>query len=180
MHRTSSPDSNRTRLARRSRSFWLTGGASPEPGWLKPFVKSQPNLAADEIVRFATMQLRRGEHHVSFVHEISTIDWLSDVARVACPKLLRAFPVRAQRHMLDTLNRLIRCGLDNVDVSTMASIIARKLAARSMTLAQRAHWLAAQLVVSPQANQEIVESFVRKPRERDGGFLQLLRALIHP
>ena len=160
------PDKARTAFA-----FLLADRRSfPEPGWLKPFVKSQPNLAADEIVRFATMQLRRGEHHVSFVHEISTIDWLSDVARVACPKLLRAFPVRAQRHMLDTLNRLIRCGLDNVDVSTMASIIARKLAARSMTLAQRAHWLAAQLVVSPQANLEIVESFVRKHENAMAGF----------
>ena len=160
------PDKARTAFA-----FLLADRRSfPEPGWLKPFVKSQPNLAADEIVRFATMQLRRGEHHVSFAHEISTIDWLSDVARAACPKLLRAFPVRAQRHMLDTLNRLIRCGLDNVDVSTMASIVARKLAARSMTLAQRAHWLAAQLVVLPQPDLEVVESFARKQESAMAGF----------
>ena len=31
----------------------------PEPGWLGLLVESHPNLAADEIVRFATMELRR-------------------------------------------------------------------------------------------------------------------------
>ena len=152
-------------------AFLLAEGASfPEPGWLRPFVESHPNLAAHEIVRFATMQLRRGEHHVALVYELSVNEWLSSVAREACPKLLRAFSVRAPRPLLDTLNRLIWCGLANLDASTMQSIIVDKLAARSMTRAQRAHWLAAQLAVAPHSDLEMVERFAGKHENAMAGF----------
>ena len=155
-------------------AFFLAERASfPEPGWLRPFVQSHPDLASDEIVRFATMQLRRGEHHVPVVYEMSVNEWLSDVARTACPRLLRAFPVRAPRHMLDTLNRLIWCAIGNLDASTMASIVDERLAARSMTLAQRAHWLAAQLVVSSRSNLAIVENFARTHENAMAGFFSV-------
>ena len=159
-------------------AFLLAEGASfPEPGWLRPFVESHPNLAADEIVRFATMQLRRGEHHVALVYELSENEWLSGVAREACPKLLRAFSVRAPRPLLDTLNRLLWCGLANLDASTMQSIIVDKLAARSMTRAQRAHWLAAQLAVSPHPDLEMVERFAGKHEYAMAGFFSFFE---HP
>ena len=160
------PDRIRTAFA-----FLLAERASfPEPGWLEPFVKTSPNLAADEIVRFATMQLRRGEHHVPFVHEVCTGGWLSDVARDVCPRLLRAFPVRAPRPLLHTLNRLIWCGLAHAGDSTMEAIVTGKLAARSMTRAQRAHWLAARLVVSPDTDPETVEGFAAMHENAMAGF----------
>ena len=152
-------------------AFLLAESASfPEPAWLRLFVETNSNLAVDEIVRFATVQLRRGEHHIPFVHEMCTSGWLSDVAREVCPRLLRAFPVRAPRPLLDTLNRLIWCGLANSDASTMKAIVTGKLAARSMTRAQRAHWLAAQLVVSPDTNPETVEAFAVKHENAMTGF----------
>ena len=152
-------------------AFLLAESASfPEPAWLRPFVETNSNLAADEVVRFATVQLRRGEHHIPFVHEMCTSGWLSDVARQVCPRLLRAFPVRAPRPLLDTLNRLIWCGLANVDASTMEAIVTRKLAATSMTRAQRAHWLAAQLVVSPDTDLETVVGFAGKHEHAMAGF----------
>ena len=160
------PDRIRTAFA-----FLLAERASfPESGWLEPFVKTNPNLAADEIVRFATMQLRRGEHHVPVVHDMCTGEWLSDVARDVCLRLLRAFPVRAPRPLLDTLNRLIWYGLANADASTMEAIVTGKLAAGSMTRAQRAHWLAAQLVASPHPDPETVEGFAVKHEYAMGGF----------
>ena len=142
----------------------------PEPGWLEPFVKTNPTLAADEIVRFATMQLRRGEHQIPVVHEVCATEWLSDVAREVCPRLLRAFSVRAPRTLLDTLNRLIWCGLASADASTMESIVTGKLAAKSMTRAQRAHWLAAQLVVSPHLDLETLEGFADRHENAMAGF----------
>ena len=142
-----------------------------EPGWLRALIESRTDLAADEIVRFASMQLRRGERHVSFVHEMSAGEWLSDVARAACPRLLKAFPVRAPRHLHDALNRLLWCGIGNLEPSLMDSIVTTKLAARSMTVTQRAHWLGAQLVVSPRSDLKLVESFARKHENAMTGFL---------
>ena len=143
----------------------------PEPGWLELLVESHPNLAADEIVRFATMELRRGERYISFVYEMSANEWLSEVARAACPRLLNAFPVRAPRHLSDVLNRLLWSGIGNLDASTMESIVTRKLAAKSMTVTQRAHWLAAQLVVSAQPDLNVVEGFARQHENSMAGFL---------
>ena len=142
----------------------------PEPGWLARLVESHPTLAADEIVRFATMELRRGERYLSFVYEMSDNEWLSEVARAACPRLLNAFPVRAPRHLSDVLNRLLWSGIGSLDASTMEAIVSRKLAAKSMTVTQRAHWLAAQLVVSAQPDLDIVEGFARKHENLMAGF----------
>ena len=142
----------------------------PEPGWLGLLVESHPNLAADEIVRFATMELRRGERYISFVYEMSANEWLSEVARAACPRLLNAFPVRAPRHLSDVLNRLLWSGIGNLDASTMEAIVTRKLAAKSMTVTQRAHWLAAQLVVSAQPDLNVVEGFARQHENSMAGF----------
>ena len=143
----------------------------PVPGWFEPLVDSRPDLVADEIVRFATMELRRGERYISFVHELSAYDWLSDVARLACPRLLNAFPVRAPGHLSQTLNRLLWCGIGHLEASVMESIVTRKLAAGSMTVTQRALWLGAHLVVSTQPGLESVERFARKHENAMSGFI---------
>ena len=141
-----------------------------EPDWLRPLVEAHGNVAADEIVRFATMDMRRGERHIPSVHALSVCEWLRDTARAVCPRLLNAFPVRAPRHMCDALNRLLWWGIGNLDASQMDSIVTRKLAARSMTRVQRAHWLAAQLAVSPHPDLEMVEGFAGKHEYAMAGF----------
>ena len=55
----------------------------------------------------------------------------------------------------------------------MASIVDERLAARSMTLAQRAYWLAAQLVVSSRSNLAIVENFARTHENAMAGFFSV-------
>ena len=135
---------------------------SPGPGWVRPLFESRPNVAAEEIVRFATAALRRGGGQIPFVYEILDHEWLSEVARIACPRLLRAFPVRAPRHQFNVLNRLLWWGADHLEASAMEPIIAAKLAARSMTSGQRAYWLAAQLVVSSEPNLAGIEAFAEK------------------
>ena len=138
--------------------------------WLKPLVETHPIVAADEIVRFETMELRRSERHIPFVQELSVCEWLGDTARTACPRLLNAFPVRAPRHMGDVLKRLLWWCISNLEASSIDSIVTRKLASKSMTVTQRAHWLAAQLVVSTQSDTTIVERFARTHENAMTGF----------
>ena len=135
---------------------------SPGPTWVRPLFESRPKVAAEEIVRFATAALRRGERQIPFVYEMLDHEWLSEVARSACPRLLRAFPVRAPRHLFNVLKRLLWWGADNLDTSAMEPIIAAKLAATSMTAGQRAYWYAAQLVVSSEPDLAGVEVFAEK------------------
>ena len=140
------------------------------PSWFRQHIESHPDVAAEEIVRFATVELRRGERHVPLVYEVLDHKWMSGVARIACPKLLRAFPVRAPRRLFDVLKRLLWWGTDNLEASALEPIVAAKLAARSMTAGQRAYWHAAQLVVSSEPNPAGVEAFAEKHANALSGF----------
>ena len=76
-----STPSERLRLdsdqARTAMAFFLAERRSfHEPDWLRLLVESHTDVAADEIVRFATMEVRRGERHIPFVYELSTCEWL--------------------------------------------------------------------------------------------------------
>ena len=158
--------------ARRAMAFFLAERRSfLELDWLRPLVEAHGNVASDEIVRFATMEMRRGERHIPFVHGLSVCEWLRDTARAVCPRLLNAFPVRAPRHMCDVLDRLLWWGIGNLEASLMDSIVTGKLASNSMTVTQRAHWLGAQQVVSAQPGLQAVESFARKHENAVTGFL---------
>ena len=143
---------------------------SSEPGWVRPLFESRPVIAAEEIVRFATAALRRGEQQISFVYEMLDYEWLSEVARIACPRLLRAFPVRAPQHHLNVLKRMLWWGVANLDASQMEPIVAGKLGSRSMTRAQRAYWLAAQPIVSTEPALMAIEDFARKHESAMAGF----------
>ena len=143
---------------------------SPAPAWLRHNIESHPDIAAEEIVRFATMGLRQSERQISLVYEMLDQEWISEMARIACPRLLRAFPVRAPRHLFNVLNRLLWWGIDNLEASALEPIVATKLAARSMTAGQHAYWLAAQLVVSSEPNLAGVEAFAKKHANALSGF----------
>ena len=142
---------------------------SPEPVWIRPTFESRPAIAAEEIVRFATTALRRSERQVTYVYEMLDNEWLSEVAHIACPRLLRAFPVRAPQHHSDLLKRLLWWGVSNLEPPELESIVAAKLRTKSMTRALRGYWLAAKLVVDEEPDYSALEDFSSKhARSIDG------------
>ena len=161
-------ESERSRLdgqqARLTFALFLADGlASREPDCIRSFMASRPPLAAEEIVRHARKD-------PFFVPEVASDPRLDVVAREAVPKLLRGFPVRAPKDSLHTLNRLLWWALDNLDESTIASLIDSKLRSASMTVAQRAHWLAAQLVASASPDLEAIAAFADRHENAMAGF----------
>ena len=150
--------------------FLASRPPSPVPGWVRPLFESRPYLAADEIVRFASAGLRRGERHISFVFEMLDHPWQAEVAKSACPKLLRAFPVRAPEHHCNLLKRLLWWGVANLDAPIVEPIVAGKLAATSMTRAQRAYWTAAHLVLAAKPDPAAIEDFQDRHDSAIGGF----------
>ena len=168
-------------------SYLASPPPSPEPKWLRPLLAARPCVAAEEIIRFAMMALRRGEPRIPFVSEMLADENLSAVARAAGPRLLRSFPVRAPNHLSGLLRELLWWGIENSEASVMGPIVAAKLRAKSMTLAQRAHWLAAQLVLTPEPTGSLghkhgdaiadVADFAKKHENAMTGFCRFLE---HP
>jgi len=151
--------------------YLASGPSSPEPVWIRPTFESRPVIAADEIVRFATTALRRGERQVTYVYEMLDNEWLSAVAHIACPKLLRAFPVRASQHHFNLLKRLLWWAAVNLERSELDPIVAKKLGTKSMSTGQRAYWLAASLVVAGGRNPSAVEKFAELHANAMAGFV---------
>ena len=136
--------------------------SSPEPVWIRSTFESRPVMAAEEIVRFTTTALRRGERQVTYVDKILDNGGFSAVARIACPKLLRAFPVRAPQHHSNLLKRLLWWGVSNLEPPELESIVVAKLRTKSMTRALRGYWLAAKLVVDEKPDYSALEDFASK------------------
>ena len=150
--------------------FLASRPPAPDPTWVKPLFESCPALAGDEIVRFASAGLRTGERHISFVFEMLDHPWQSKIAHSACPKLLRAFPVRAPEHHCNLLKRLLWWGVANLDAPIVEPIVAGKLAATSMTPAQRAYWTAAHLDLAAKPDPAAIEDFADRHESAMEGF----------
>ena len=150
--------------------FLASRPPSPEPGWVRLLFESRPDLAADEVVRFSTLAIRRRQRHIPFVDEMLSYEWLTEVARFACPKLLRSFPVRAPKHLYDVLKRLLWWGVANLEAPIVESIVTGKLRTKSMTRGQRAYWTAAQLIVSREPDLAALEAFAQTHENAMGGF----------
>ena len=88
------------------------------------------------------------------------------MARIASLRILRAFPVRCTARQLVDLNYLLWAALQHADRESFARLINRKLSRKSMNVAQRARWLAAGFVVSPEAYAEGMRAFSKGSERR--------------
>ena len=116
--------------------------------WYASIVTHRPDLVADILVWVV-----RQNWHRKILDHPALFDLTDDqYARVAClavPTLLMAFPPRANAKQLSALKSLLRAALRHCPRSELLQIINRKLAVRSMNVAQRMYWCCAGLLTKP-------------------------------
>lgn len=120
-----------------------------EPALAERLAAERPELAAKVIVEFATVELRTGGEPTDLCYDLAAGKGFLEVAPLAVPPLLRAFPTRASAAQLESLEWLLRAALRHAEPAALASVIAKKANSRTVTPAQRVLWLAVGLVVSP-------------------------------
>ena len=147
-------------------AFRYCGVFQDEPVWYQRLLACDPELVADVLTKYATSALRSGGDFVAGLHELARSDEHAKVARVASLGILRSFPVRCTTRRLVYLNYLLWSALRHADRESFASLVDHKLSRTSMNVAQRARWLAAGLVVSPEACSEAVIAFTRISERR--------------
>ena len=131
------------------------------PPWYRELTRSRPDLVAEVLVRCVKPEIAGGSD--SLVH----LDCLvidpdhAEVARRASLPLLRGFPVRGRGTQLRVLDCLLWAALRRADPADLRKIIARKVGAKSVTAAQRAHWLAAGLAPAPDEYRLRFDEFTR-------------------
>lgn len=132
----------------------------PRPGWYLRLVEERPDLVESVLLLVARTELRRGREHITGISELAYDSGHRELARRASLTLLAGFPMRCPAPQLPNLICLLWSALKNADHRELLKLVEKKLAGKSMTVAQRVHWLAAGLVAAPNAYGERLGSFI--------------------
>ena len=147
-----------------------------EPALAERLAAERPELAAKVIVEFATVELRTGGEPTDLCYGLAAGKGFLEVAPLAVPPLLRAFPTRASAAQLESLEWLLRAALRRAEPTALAPVIAKKANSRTVTPAQRVLWLAVGLVVSPDEYRDPLADFLKADPARAAALGEFLFA----
>lgn len=147
------------RQRERALAFYFTAPSyrGDAPDWFRRLVREGPEPTARLLVRFAKSKIAAGSAVIPYLDSLLLDPAHSEVAALAAPELLSGFPVRAQGKQVEALDLLLWSAIRYADRDALLPIIARKAAAKSMTVPQRPHWVAAGLVAAPEVYREEIE-----------------------
>ena len=152
-------DSDRIRKA--LTFYYCTPHGDYRPKWYRRLLEARPEAVADVQVRFAVSEFRSDSESIYKLWELAHDPEHAQVARNTSLPLLHAFPVRCKLKQLRELDNLLWAAIQYADRASFEQSIDRKLSRTSMNHAQRTHWLAAGLVVSPAKYRERLSDSVR-------------------
>ena len=136
-------------------------GRRESPPWYRELVRSRPELVAEVLVRCAKPEIAAGSDSLVHLDCLVTDADHAEVAGRASLALLRGFPVRSRGTQLQVLDCLLWAALRRADRAELRKIIAKKVGSKSVTAAQRAHWLAAGLAAAPEDYRLPFDEFTR-------------------
>lgn len=140
--------------------FTVLTSRSAHPNWYRRLLEREVGLVADVLLPLARADLQRGVENVPHMCDLAHDDGYADLACLVCLPLLRGFPVRCHERQLPNLIRLLWAALRHVDRNELVRIIEKKLAAKSMTVNQRTHWLAAGVIADPDVYADWLAEFI--------------------
>ena len=161
---TSEWDLNRIRKA--LIFYFSTAHVDYQPWWYWRLLDEHPEIVADIHVEFATSEFRTGAEYVSNISQLAHDPDHSQVAHLVGVRLLRAFPTQCKSKQLALLDDLLWAAIRYGDRASLQDLVEVKVLRRGMNVAQRARWMAASLVVSPEKNLRRVEEFFCQRKSR--------------
>ena len=138
--------------------------------WYQQLLAARPETVAEVQVQLAISGLRSSRAHISKLWELAHDPAHAQVAKYASLPLLRAFPTRCKLTQIKDLDNLLWAAIQYADRAPLQELIEKKQSRKSMNDAQRVHWLAVGIVVSPRAYNDLLRELVQG---REGRILQL-------
>ena len=171
VERTAPEDSSRwdDRRIRTALAFYYsTPHADYRPKWYRRLLVARPEIVAEVQVQFVISGFRGDSEYSYKLFELAYDPDHAKVARHASLPLLRAFPTRCKLKQIENLDYLLWAALQYANRTSLQELIDRKLfpKRKSMNVAQRVHWLAAGLIVSPRAYNDLLRDFVQGHERR--------------
>ncbi|MDE2735018.1 MAG: hypothetical protein OXI72_11535 [Gemmatimonadota bacterium] len=131
------------------------------PEWYRRLLAARPEIVAEVQKQFAICEFRGGRERIYKLFELAHDPDHAQVAQYASLPLLRAFPIRCKLKQIQSLDYLLWAAIQHADRSSLQELIERKLSRKSMNAAQRGHWLAAGIIISPNAYNDLLRDFVQ-------------------
>lgn len=146
--------------------YCVATGYGRQPAWYRSLIEQRPEVAASVLLPFARAEIRAGRDHVAGLSLLDHDRRHAELARLVSLPVLRGFPVRARARQMHDLRRLLWAALQHADGDELRPLIEEKLAARSLTVAQRAMWLTAGLIADPGIYAGPLEEFIDGDEKR--------------
>ena len=143
------------------------------PEWYRRLLAARPEIVAEVQVQFAVCEFHSDCEHIPKLEELAHDPDHAQVAKHASLPLLHAFPTRCKQKQINDLDDLLWAAIQHADRSSLKELIDRKLSRKSMNDAQRVHWLAAGIIVSPGKYDDRLRDSVRGLRSREDQILHL-------
>lgn len=140
-----------------------SGAKSPK--WLSSLLSSSPDLVSDFIVHWARLKFRNKEIP-DVLNKLALDQDYAEVASLVGLKLLNLFPVYCKNSQLGSLNYLLQASIQFCEKAQLLELIRRKIASKSITVAQKIYWLATGLIVEPEDFCGKLISYLKKDERR--------------
>ena len=141
--------------------YYCTPLLNYRPEWYRRLLIAHPKIVAKVQEQFAICEFHSDCEHIPKLEELAHDPDHAQVAKHASLKLLHAFPTRCKQKQINDLDDLLWAAIQYADRSSLNELIDRKLSQKSMNDAQRVHWLAAGLIVSPRKYNDLLRDFVQ-------------------
>ena len=146
--------------------YYCTPHGNYRPQWYRRLIKARPEIVADVQTRFAVSEFRNDREHIYKLWELAHDPDHAQVARHASLPPLRSFPARCKLKQIEALDCLLWAALQHADRALLEELINKKISQTSLNVAQRVHWLAAGIIVSPAAYEDVLQDFVNDSETR--------------
>lgn len=134
------------------------------PPWLKRWLTVDPELVSDVLVRCVLGDVRAGRDSSTALNELNLLDFDESAKCRIRLRILKSFPTNAPSRQLGLLDSLLFGVLRGPTRAGVQDVIDAKLAAKSLTVAQRARWLAtAAFLFQDRYVVELAEFLARHP-----------------
>ena len=173
IERTTSEDASQwddSRIRKAIAFYYCIALLNYRPEWYRCLLAARPEIVAEVQVQLAISGFRSSRAHISKLWELAHDPAHAQVAKHASLPLLRAFPTRCKQKQIKDLDHLLWTAIQYADRISLQELIEKKLSRKSMNDAQRVHWLAVGIVVSPRAYNDLLREFVQG---REGWILHL-------
>ncbi|MXX40779.1 MAG: hypothetical protein F4Z85_22425 [Gemmatimonadetes bacterium] len=173
IERTTSEDASQwddSRIRKAIAFYYCIALLNYRPEWYRCLLAARPEIVAEVQVQLAVSEFRSSRAHISKLWELAHDPAHAQVAKYASLPLLRAFPTRCKLTQIKDLDNLLWAAIQYADRAPLQELIEKKQSRKSMNDAQRVHWLAVGIVVSPRAYNDLLRELVQG---REGRILHL-------